>query len=153
MTSDQKDFLLKEYDKLSSEAGKLLEETCSREKYSLTIISLVAAWIYTNSKGIDAHEIGSVTKLVSFIPLVITTLYGISVLLIHKNIRWIGNYLAELEGRFIEDLKDSKGRPQGWERYFNNQNRESHFVKWTWIFWLLQISIGFALVIQSYKLS
>ena len=50
MTDNQKNFLLKEYDKLKNEVAKLLEETRTREKYSFTIISVVAAWVFTEIK-------------------------------------------------------------------------------------------------------
>lgn len=35
MTENQKDFIFKEYDKLNNEVAKLLEETRTREKYSI----------------------------------------------------------------------------------------------------------------------
>jgi hypothetical protein len=78
MTDNQKDFLLKEYDKLNNEVAKLLEETRTREKYSLTIISAVAAWIFTeiikypHDSNITQNFFFPIKHLMSLIPLVIT---------------------------------------------------------------------------------
>jgi hypothetical protein len=167
MQDNQKEFLLKEYDKLNNEVAKLLEETRTREKYSLTIISLVAAWIYTEiikypkDNNIPKDVFIPIIQLLSWIPLVITFLYGISVLLIYKNIKWIGGYLSIIEATFINNLeyteKDEKtGKIEtkifGWEKYFDEKNRKSYFVIWTWIFWILQIIIAIALIYKSYTI-
>src|SRR5579863_532259 len=103
MTDNQKEFLLKEYDKLNNEVAKLLEETRTREKYSLTIISIVSAWIYTeilkkpNDNVIPLTDLVLLVRLLSWIPLTITFFYGVSVLLLYKNISWIGDYLHKIE--------------------------------------------------------
>ena len=157
MTENQKNFLLREYDKLNNEVGKLLEETRTREKYSLTIISIVAAWIYSqiiNNPQDDSflkNHLIKIIHLLSFIPLIITFLYGISVLLIYKNIKWIGGYLSIIEKTFVDNLEYSKGKVYGWENYFDERNRKSYFVTWTWAFWILQIIIGITLIYKSYS--
>lgn len=159
MTDSQKNYLLKEYDKLNNEVAKLLEETRSREKYSLTLISIVSTWIYTEiikfpkDIGIKKDSFIPIIHLLSWIPLAITLLYGISVLLIYKNIKWIGAYLSRIEKSFINDLQDSDGKVFGWEKYFNEKNRKSFFVLWTWCFWIIQIIIAVTLIIKSYSIS
>lgn len=167
MDDNQKEFLLKEYDKLNNEVAKLLEETRTREKYSLTIISLVAAWIYTEiikypkDNSFPKEVFIPIIQLLSWIPLIITFLYGISVFLIYKNIKWIGGYLLVIETTFISNLKytekdektnEIKTKIFGWERYFDEKNRKSYFVVWTWIFWILQIIIATALIYKSYTI-
>jgi hypothetical protein len=156
ITPSQKDFLLKEYDKLNNEIAKLLEETRTREKYSLTIISLVASWIYTeiikypNGSKIPKGIFIPIIHLLSWIPLVITFLYGVSVFLIYKNIKWIGGYLSKIEPLFIVNLEYAENKIFGWEKYFDDKNRKSYFVIWTWAFWIIQIIIGIALIYKSY---
>jgi len=158
MTDNQKDFLLREYDKLNNEVAKLLEETRTREKYSLTIISVVSAWIYTEiikhpkDINIPKDTIIPIIHLLSWIPLIITIIYGISVLLLYKNIKWIGSYLSRLETTFLESLKDNKQKELGWEKHFDENNKKSWFVVWTWTFWLLQIIIAVVLVCKSYSI-
>jgi hypothetical protein len=158
MEDSQKEFLLKEYDKLNNEVAKLLEETRTREKYSLTVIAAIAAWIFTeiiklpNDVGISRDNLVPLLKLLSWIPVVITFLYGISVLLIYKNIKWIGEYLSEIENRFIDGLKYSKDKVFGWENFFNDKNRKSYFVNWSWVFWILQIAISVTIIIKTYSI-
>jgi hypothetical protein len=159
MEDGQKDFLLKEYDKLNNEVAKLLEETRTREKYSLTIIAAVAAWIFTEiiklptEVNIKRTDLVPLLKLLSWIPLVITFLYGISVLLLYKNIKWIGKYLLEIENKFIIDLETSQGKKFGWEKYFDDKNRKAYFVSWTWVFWILQLAIAIAIIAKTYSIA
>ena len=134
MDNTQKEFLLKEYDKLNNEVAKLLEETRIREKYSLAIIALVVSWIYTEiiklpqDIKITNHDLVSIVRLLSWVPLVITFLYGVSVLLIYNNIKWIGEYLSKIEETFIGGLENSQREVFGWEKYFNKKNRTGFFV-------------------------
>lgn len=159
MDDNQKEFLLKEYDKLNNEVAKLLEETRTREKYSLTVIALIAAWIFTEilrnptETNISRNDLVPLLKLLSWIPLIITFLYGISVLLIYKNIKWIGEYLSEIEKKFINGLEYKKGKVFGWENYFNDKNRKTYFVNWSWVFWILQIAISIAVIFQTYNIA
>jgi hypothetical protein len=159
MEDSQKEFLLKEYDKLNSEVAKLLEETRTREKYSLTAISVIAAWIFTEiiklpkDVNISRDNLILLLRLLSLIPVAITFLYGISVVLIYKNIKWIGEYLSEIEKIFINGLEYNKDKVFGWEKYFNDKNRKSHFVNWSWVFWILQIIISVTIIIATYYIS
>ncbi|PKK37847.1 hypothetical protein BWI96_05145 [Siphonobacter sp. SORGH_AS_0500] len=159
MEDNQKEFLLKEYDKLNNEVSKLLEETRTREKYSLTVIAVIAAWIFTEiikfpkDVNISRNNLIPLLKILSWIPVVITFLYGISVLLIYKNIKWIGEYLFEIEKKFIDGLEYKKDKVFGWENYFNDKNRKSYFVNWSWVFWILQIAISVAIIIKTYYTS
>ncbi len=159
MEDSQKEFLLKEYDKLNNEVAKLLEETRTREKYSLTVIAVIAAWIFTEiiklpkDVNISRDNLLPLLKLLSWVPVVITFLYGISVLLIYKNIKWIGEYLSEIEKKFIAGLEYSKDKVFGWENYFNDKNRKSYFVNWSWVFWILQIAISVAIIIKTYSIA
>lgn len=159
MEDSQKEFLLKEYDKLNNEVAKLLEETRTREKYSLTVISLVAAWIFTEiirkptEANIARNDLVPLLRLLSWIPLIITLLYGISVLLIYQNIKWIGKYLSKIEKKFINGLKYAENNVFGWENYFNDKNRKSYFVNWSWVFWILQIAISIAVIFKTYSIA
>lgn len=159
MDTSQKEFLLKEYDKLNNEVAKLLEETRTREKYSLATIAIIATWIYTeiirpsNDIKISNKDLVSIVRLLSWIPLVVTFLYGISVLLIYKNIKWIGEYLSKVEVTFINGLEYGKKEAFGWEKYFSEKNRKSFFVIWTWIFWGVQIIIAMTIIFKSYSIT
>jgi len=141
LTPSQDDFLLKEAGKLNSEVEKLLEETRSREKYSLTIIAGVAVWVFTH---LSDTNIG-LLKAVSCIPMVTTLIYGISVKYLYDNIKWIGIYLRRIEDYFLWNAKDSNNNFWGWEKYFDTENKKSKFVNVTWGSWILQIILAVAL--------
>ena len=148
LTSSQEDFLKKEADKLNSEVEKLLEETRSREKYSLTIIAGVAVWVFTH---LSDTAIG-LLKAVSCIPLITTLIYGISVKYLYDNIKWIGIYLRRIEDYFLGSAKDNKDNLWGWEKYFDSENKKSKFVNVTWGSWILQLILAVALfILVSYK--
>ena len=154
MTGNQT-YLLKEFDKLNAEVAKLLEETRTREKYSLTIIAAVSAWIYTatfDKKGGTTLERGQFLDLIhalSWIPLLTTVLYAISVLLLYKNIKWIGQYLLKIENIFLENYKGQDGLLMGWEKHFDRENKKKYFVNWTWTFWIVQILMALLIVYKS----
>jgi hypothetical protein len=148
LTPSQDDFLKKEADKLNSEVEKLLEETRSREKYSLTIIAGVAVWVFTH---LSDTSIG-LLKAVSCIPLVTTLIYGISVKYLYDNIKWIGIYLRRIEDYFLGNAKDQNDNLWGWEKYFDSENKKSKFVNVTWGSWILQVLLAIALfILVSYK--
>jgi hypothetical protein len=156
---DNQTYLLKEFDKLNAEIAKLLEETRSREKYSLTIIAVVSAWIYKESFDIKCSnnhskdDFISLIHTLSWIPLITTFFYGISVLFLYKNIKWIGQYLLKIENIFLDNFKDQNDVVMGWEKYFEGENRKKNFVIWTQVFWILQILIAILVVYKSYNLT
>ena len=143
LTPSQEDFLKKEAGKLNSEVEKLLEETRSREKYSLTIIAGVAVWVFTHLNDTDIRLL----EAISLIPFIITLIYGISVKYLYDNIKWIGIYLLRIENYFLETSKGSDGNPWGWEKYFDSENRKGKFVNITWGSWILQVLLAIALFI------
>lgn len=121
----------------------MLQETRSREKYSLTILAGVAVWVFTNLN--DNNFV--LLRLVSFVPLITTLIYGISVKFLYDNIKWIGNYLRRIEDYFMDNAKDSNGNFWGWEKYFDSENKKGKFVNVTWGIWILQLFLALALVI------
>lgn len=145
MSSSQEDYLKLEAAKLNSEVEKLLEESRSREKYSLTIIAAIAAWIFTH---LHDTNIG-LLKIVSCIPLVTTLIYGVSVKYLYDNIKWIGEYLKKIEDYFLENGRDNDNNILGWEKYFDSENKKGKFVKVTWAIWLLQILLAIVVLILT----
>ena len=144
LTTSQEDFLKKETDKLNSEVEKLLEETRSRERYSLTIIAGVAVWVFTHLSDTDVNLL----IIVSIIPLITTLIYGISVTYLFANIKWIGIYLKRIEDYFIGNAKDNKENLWGWERYFDAENKKSKFVNVTSGIWIFQLVLAVVLIIS-----
>jgi hypothetical protein len=132
-------YLLMESNKLNQEIENLLAECHSRERYSLTILGITSAWIFSNLCSIE-H---SLLIAVSVIPLITTIFYGVSVKYLYKNIEWMGDYLSKIEKSFLPD--DTSGF--GWERYFNSENRKSKFISITNIIWGFQIGLALALFI------
>ena len=150
MSSIHDDYLKKEYDKLNKEIENLLTEIRSRERYSLTIIAGISAWVFTNLCKTN----GLLITAVSFIPLLTTLAYGISVKYLYKNINWIGLYLRKIEDHFMEEFKDKNGFTFGWENYFDTVNKKE-FVTVTKGIWYFQLLISIILIIfvLIYKLN
>jgi hypothetical protein len=130
MQAPEEDHVIREWEKLNKELEKLMAETRSREKYSITIIAGVAAWVLVDVKELHP-DIG---KLVSCIPVITTFLFGLSVLFIYLNILWIGNYLARIENYYLHTHPNQFG----WEWYFKKANKFHVFVVTTIIMWLVQ---------------
>jgi hypothetical protein len=151
-------YLLKEFDKLNDEIAKLLEEIRSREKWSLTIIAAISAWMYSAAFNketetiLSREQVLALTQALSWIPLLTTILYGISVWLLYKNIKWIGQYLNRIEKIFLAKYKDEDGL-MGWERHFRKENKQKYFVNWTWAFWIAQILVTIFVIYKSYSLT
>lgn len=143
LSDPQEDFLKKEADKLNSEVEALLEETRTREKYSLAIIAGVAVWIVSNVNSLDIRLL----QAISVVPFITTLIYGISVWCLYKNIQWIGDYLLKIENYFFETSTDGSGNTWGWEKYFNAENKKSRFVKITIGSWILQGLLAVALFV------
>jgi hypothetical protein len=142
LSTSQNEYLTSEVAKLNNEVEKLLAETRSREKYSLTILAAVSVWVFTN---LNAHN-ATLLKAVSFIPLVTTLVYGISVKYLYDNIKWIGIYLRRIEDHFLGDAKDNQG-PWGWEKYFDSENKKLKFIRVTWGIWILQLLLAIILFV------
>ncbi len=143
LTPSQEDYLLRESNKLNSEVEKLLEETRSREKYSLTIIAAVAVWIFTNASETDVLLL----RMVSLIPILTTILFGFSVKYLYKNIKWTGIYLKRIEDYFLGGARDDKDNLWGWEKYFDSENKKGKFVRVTVVSWILQLLLAVLLFI------
>ncbi|NML24004.1 hypothetical protein HHL16_24200 [Pseudoflavitalea sp. G-6-1-2] len=134
LTASQSEYLKSEAAKLNAEVEKLLAETRSREKYSLTIMAAVAVWVFTHLNNQNV----TLLKAVSGVPFITTLIYGISTKALYDNIKWIGIYLRRIEDQFLGDAQDSLGL-LGWEKYFEAENKKKRFVQITWIIWILQL--------------
>lgn len=143
----QEEYLKLEVGKLNNEVGKLLDEANSREKYSITIITGVAGWVLANIRD----EEFQLLIAISFIPFISTLVYGISVLFIYDNIKWIGEYLLKIENYYLENPSELDGKGWGWEKYYNFKNSNKRFVKTTKFLWVLQIVLCLTLFVVVYK--
>ncbi len=134
LNADQKAYINKEAEKLNKELEKLLEETRTREKYSITIIGGIAAFIFLHTKDMS-H---SLLTLTSFIPIATTLFLGASTFLLFKNIKWIATYLLRIEDYFLP------GQPHGfgWEKEFHKVNGKSYFVWVTIGLWIAQLVLA-----------
>lgn len=132
----QEDYLKKEAEKLNKELEKLLEETRTREKYSITIIAGIAGWVLL--KKSEDHFLNGI---VSAIPMITTLLFGVSSLFLYWNIKWIGSYLSKIEKYFLD------GNPYnfGWETKFDQDNKKGYFVRLTICMWLIQFALAVCL--------
>ena len=148
LSSNREDHLKKEYDKLNKEIENLLAEIRSRERYSLTIIAGISAWVFTNLCKTN----GLLILAVSIIPFMTTLAYGVSVKYLYKNINWIGLYLRKIEDHFLEEFKDKNGFPFGWEKYFDTVNKKEYVnvTKGIWFFQILMTIILISFVL-TYK--
>jgi ABC-type sulfate transport system permease component len=134
LTDPQKEHVIREWEKLNKELEKLLEETRTREKYSITIIAGVAGWVL-----LHPVEINHTYKItISLVPLVTTTLFGISVLFLYQNIKWIGAYLAQIENYFL----GANDYHFGWETALDKVNKKHYFVNLTKGMWIAQLVIA-----------
>jgi hypothetical protein len=139
LSPSQESYLKSEVEKLNKELEKLLEETRSREKYSLTIIAGIAAWVFTN---LSFPKDLLIIKAVSCIPLITTLIYGISVRFLYENILWIGIYLRKIEDHFLKDSIEF-----GWEKFLTVENKKRKFVRTTTGIWIFQLLLAIFLVI------
>ena len=141
----QRTFLLKEYDKLAAEIAKLLEETRTRERFSLVAIAGIAGWIYTEAFKPVKEPLKpnfALIHILGYFPLIIAVLLGTSVLFLYKNIGWIGQYLRDIE---IE-MYGMQEKKWGWERCFSNPKERRLFVRWSWVFWIFQVAMGLVIL-------
>lgn len=136
MTLSEEEHIVREWDKLNKEIEKLLDETRSREKYSITIIAGVATWVLTNKNC----EYTAAYKIVSFIPIITTFLFGLSVLFLYLNILWISKYLTKIENYFLYKHPNKFG----WENHFMSENKWHNFVVITIVMWFVQLYFAFA---------
>ena len=149
-SAKQEEYLKKEFDKLNTELQTLLNETRTRERYSLTIIAGIATWIFTSMYKIEENDQAvshTLYKAISFIPIITTLLYAISVWLIYKNIKWIGRYLKRIENHFLSNSSGQKDKSWGWEEYFDSENKKSLFVNVTIGIWCFQLLLALSIVI------
>jgi hypothetical protein len=146
LSSSQEEYLKKEYDKLNSEVEKLMEETRSREKYVLTILAAIAAWICTNIEKKTA-----LLCIISMIPFITTLIYGISVFFLYKNIGWIGIYLLRIENYFFKNKNETDGSGWGWEKYFSSADKKKKFVTVTYVLWFFELLLTILLILFVLK--
>ncbi len=154
MDTPQKEFLLKEYDKLTNEIAALLKEIHAREKFSLVIFAATSVFVLTKA----SKQAFWVKETICLIPILCTIIYALSVYYLYKNIGFMGEYLQRIEEAFL-------GKPLpsnfvfGWENFFEKcviSHREkkeklkgknkSKLVNVTMIFWIGQLIAGIALM-------
>lgn len=140
LTGPQTAYINAEYGKLNNELESILKEIRSREKYSLTIVAAVAVWLFENYSGTDHY----ILLAASFIPVITTLIYGISVLALSTNISWIREYLTCIENQFLEEPNKF-----GWERFFKKKNKVKFYSKTSFVMWILQLSLAIGLVIVA----
>lgn len=138
LIKEQKEHVLREWEKLNTELEKLLAETRSREKYSITILAGVASWALLHEKTAKEPLPDDALRIISWIPIISTALFAISVLALYFNILWIGDYLKKIETYFLG--KNDYGF--GWENDFKKTNKWHLFVWTTVIIWAVQIVLA-----------
>jgi hypothetical protein len=135
LSDPQKEHVIREWEKLNKELEKLMAETRSREKFSITIIAGVASWALVHAHTATEPLPPDALYIISWIPLISTLLFAISVFTLYRNIIWIGDYLAKIEDYFLGDNDFSFG----WEKYFTKTNKRHLFVGTTIIIWAVQL--------------
>ena len=145
LDTKHEDYLKKEVDKLNKELEKLLDETRTREKYSITIIAGIAAWLFLK----DTPSNPNLLNIVSCIPIITTALFALSVYFLSRNIAWIGTYLHRVENYFLHQ------NPYcfGWEAESDKANRRKNFVNLSKIMWGIQLvcAIGLCIYVTNCK--
>jgi len=136
-------YIMAEYDKLNKELESILKEIRSRERYSLTIVAVVAVWFFDHIGTVDK----SLLIPISFIPLVTTILYGLSVKFLSTNINWIREYLFKIEHHVLP------GNPNGfgWEKHFAKKNEERPYLKISIIIWIVQLALSAILITSAFS--
>lgn len=141
-------YLLKECDKLNNELENLLTEIRSREKYSLTILAVLSAWIFKEKIDNPGCQ-NLILNILGFVPLVDVLLYGISAKYLYKNIIWIGEYLMKIENHFLQKLNSESKKDFGWEKHFNSKKKESKFVEITVTIWIFQLVLAISVCLLN----
>jgi hypothetical protein len=153
LSTAEENYLIKEYDKLNTEISNLLKEIHLRERYSLTILGLVAAWIFnesiTNNVDLLKYNSRCILIILGIVLFVIILLFGISVLSLYRNIRWMGDYLRNIEDYFLE--KERKEFEFGWEKHFKKINKNNLFIGLATFFWIFCLAMDLLIIMLLYN--
>ena len=149
------DYLKLEYNKLNNEISKLSEEIRVRERYATTFSPLAGAWIFVNC--INKEQLSTnqfyLSLLICLFTLIVILLYGLSVLLLYKNVLIAAKYVKKLEDKFLATESQDEF---GWERFYsskeNNKSELVRLAKASWITYLcLPILMAIIISIKYYN--
>jgi len=121
LTPLQENYLASETEKLNGEISALLEEIHKREKFSLTILGGITAWVLTEHfKKEQAHS--GLLMFLSLIPILSSLFYGFSVYSFYKGIKIRGIYLKRIEKLILfNNGQTFDPKLFGWERFFDGE--------------------------------
>jgi hypothetical protein len=121
------DYLIQEVRLLREEMTKSMDEARLLERYSLLATSVLWTWAVSNMNNPPY-------KLVMWLPLLITSLFSLRVLSLHRHTRFTGQYITMVEKQF------SIPESLGWHRYYRKEG--DSFVALTgYFFWLSLILV------------
>jgi hypothetical protein len=136
MDTDQKEFLIREYDRLTVEIADALKETQRLERISLIGSALILTWALSQP-GLSGF------RLIMWIPFVLVILGALRSLGLLNQMRSIGKYIRRVEK--LHALPDG----HGWE---NSGLNEPLRVIAGIIFWIVLITGSILLPIHYEKL-
>ncbi|MDB5200858.1 MAG: hypothetical protein JWQ27_267 [Ferruginibacter sp.] len=135
------DYLKLEYNKLNTEISKLSEEIRVRERYATTFSPIAGAWIFincVNKDNISANQL-CLSLLICLFTFIVILLYGLSVLLLYKNILIAAKYVKKIEDKFLDTTTQTDF---GWERFYSSsENNNGELVRLAKASWLVYLGL------------
>ena|ERR1700761_4663492 len=121
MKPAQETFLMSEFEKLGKEITETMTEIHKREKFSVTILGVIAAWVLTEHAKPGEGSSG-ILICIAAIPILTTGFYAVSVYYLYKGIGVRGRYLKHIEKSILTpDEENSDPKKFGWESFFEGR--------------------------------
>ena len=131
LAPDAKEFLMKEYDALRKQIDDLTRELLSIEKWCLIVSGVIWSWLASTQNK-------SMPELIYWCPAIISCLFGLRVLGLHRSTLLAGKYITGLE----KTLCLPKGF--GWESYLTSK-RPLLIAIPAYLYWVLLIGVNVAI--------
>lgn len=116
ITDSEREYHLREFDKLNVEIAELIRSTSQLFNFSIVASGAIFAWVLTSGDDKGFVEPLSSLKLGLWVPATLSLALAILAFAQGQPIRQMGSYLKEIEERFAH-------RPYlGWESFFETKS-------------------------------
>lgn len=152
MNEDQREYLKLEYKTATDEIKANLAEIRTRERFALTSLAAAGAWIVVqlvseeHPKEFFGYGNPIVIKALLVLTDAILALLAISIFLLNRNVKRLGDYIQAIEIEFLGDNAGNMAHEFGWETHLKRNFVGHDFAVHSYISWTIYLGLPLILI-------